>query len=189
MSLLKRELIISSLLLFSFNAFSADGDIHEVVPEIDADAKEITGNIRFTGKITDSSCDITQKDKDVYLGEHSAAKLKKNDDRTEEKAFDISLINCSLAMTSLRIKMEGTAYADNATLYALDANQKSAGKVGISIATAEGQQVTPVGDYSNIPLQADSRDYTLNYTAAYQATGLATPGEGNATVNYTVSYE
>ncbi|WP_250211503.1 hypothetical protein [Morganella morganii] len=50
MSLLKRELIISSLLLFSFNAFSADGDIHEVVPEIDADAKEITGNIRFTGK-------------------------------------------------------------------------------------------------------------------------------------------
>ena len=147
------------------------------------------GNIRFTGKITDSSCDITQKDKDVYLGEHSVAKLKKNDDRTEEKAFDIYLINCSLAMKSLKIKMECTAHADNATLYALDANEKSAGKVGISIATAEGQQVTPAGDYRDIPLKADSRDYTLNYTAAYQATGLATPGEGNATVNYTVSYE
>ncbi|AVK38779.1 fimbrial family protein [Morganella morganii] len=92
-------------------------------------------------------------------------------------------------MTSLKIKMEGTAHADNATLYALDANEKSAGKVGISIATAEGQQVTPAGDYRDIPLKADSRDYTLNYTAAYQATGLATPGEGNATVNYTVSYE
>ncbi|EMD6371691.1 TPA: fimbrial protein [Morganella morganii] len=190
MSLFKRKLIISSLLLLSFNAFSADDDINEITPEADvADAKEITGNIRFTGKITDSSCDITQKDKDVYLGEHSVAKLKKNDDRTEEKAFDISLINCSLAMTSLRIKMEGTAHADNATLYALDANDKSAGKVGISIMTAEGQQVTPAGGYRDIPLKADSRDYTLNYTAAYQATGLATPGEGNATVNYTVSYE
>ena len=183
MSLFKRKLIISSLLLFSFNAFSADGDVNEIAPEVDVDTKEITGNI------TDSSCDITQKDKDVYLGEHSVAKLKKNDDRTEEKAFDISLINCSLAMTSLKIKMEGTAHADNATLYALDANEKSAGKVGISIATAEGQQVTPAGDYRDIPLKADSRDYTLNYTAAYQATGLATPGEGNATVNYTVSYE
>lgn len=190
MSLFKRKLIISSLLLLSFNAFSAGDDINEIAPEADvADAKEITGDIRFTGKITDSSCDITQKDKDVYLGEHSVAKLKKNDDRTEEKAFDISLINCSLAMKSLKIKMEGAAHADNATLYALDANDKSAGKVGISIMTAEGQQVTPAGGYRDIPLKADSRDYTLNYTAAYQATGLATSGEGNATVNYTVSYE
>lgn len=77
MSLFKRKLIISSLLLFSFNAFSVDGDVNEIAPEVDADTKEITGNIRFTGKITDSSCDITQKDKDVYLGEHSVAKLKK----------------------------------------------------------------------------------------------------------------
>ncbi|MBA5837098.1 type 1 fimbrial protein, partial [Morganella morganii] len=53
-------------LLFSFNAFSADGDVNEIAPEVDVDPKEITGNIRFTGKITDSSCDITLKDKDVY---------------------------------------------------------------------------------------------------------------------------
>lgn len=123
MSLFKRKLIISSLVLLSFNAFSADDDIPDIIPEPDeVVVEEKMGNIRFTGKITDSSCDITQKDKDVYLGEHSVAKLKKNDDRTEEKAFDISLINCSLAMTSLKIKMEGTAHADNATLYALDAN-------------------------------------------------------------------
>lgn len=78
MSLFKRKLIISSLLLFSFNTFSADDDINEIAPEVDvAEAKKITGNIKFTGKITDSSCDITQEDKDVYLGEHSVAKLKK----------------------------------------------------------------------------------------------------------------
>lgn len=152
-------------------------------------AQEITGNIVFKGNITDSSCDIIQKNKEVDLGEHSVAALKNRDDRTREEAFDISLINCSLAMTSLKIKMEGTAHEDNAMLYALNANEESAGNVGIRIATAGGQQITPAGDYRDIPLQADSRDYTLNYTASYQATGLATPGTGNATVNYTVSYE
>lgn len=189
MSFFKRKLIISSLFLLSFNALSVD-DNNEIDPEVEIpEAKELTGNITFTGKITDSSCDITQKDKEVDLGEHSVTELKNKDDKTKAEAFDISLINCSLAMTSLKIKMEGAAHKDNVALYALDAGDKSAGNVGISIATEGGQQMIPAGDYQDIPLQADSRDYTLNYTAAYQATGLATPGEGNATVNYTVSYE
>lgn len=189
MSFFKRKLIISSLFLLSFNALSVD-DNHEIEPEVEVpEAKELTGNITFTGKITDSSCDITQKDKEVNLGEHSVTELKNKDDKTKAEAFDISLINCSLAMTSLKIKMEGEAHKDNAVLYALDAGDKSAVNVGISITTAAGQPMIPAGDYHDIPLQADSRDYTLNYTAAYQATGLATPGEGNATVNYTVSYQ
>ncbi len=182
----KFKLMVSSLVLLSFNSFSAD--IPDVRLEDIPETKEITGNIVFKGKITDSSCDIIQKNKEVDLGEHSVADLKKKDDRTKEEKFDISLINCSLAMTSLRIKIEGAAHTDNASLYALDTTEKSAGKVGISIATAEGQQMTPAAGYYDIPLQIDSRDYTLNYTAAYQATGLATPGSGNATVNYTVSY-
>lgn len=187
---LKRKLILSSLILLSFNSFSADDNPPVIQPEIDvADPAEITGNIKFKGNITDSSCDVIQKNKEVDLGDHSVLDLKKRDDKTNAEAFDISLMNCSLAMTSLKIKMTGTAHNDNAALYALDAGEKSAGNVGISIATAEGQQITPGSGYRDIPLQADSRDYTLNYTAAYQATGQATPGAGNATVNYTVSYE
>lgn len=190
MTLFKKKLIVSSLFLFAFNSFSADGDLYDIQPETDIpEGKDITGNIVFKGEITDSSCDITQKDKEVNLGGHSVAGLKNKGDKTKSEPFDISLINCSLAMTSLKIKMEGTAHKDNAVLYALNAEEKSAGNVGISITTAEGQQMVPAGNYHDIPLRPDSRDYTLNYTAAYQATGLATPGTGNATVNYTVSYE
>ncbi|XKD94877.1 fimbrial protein [Morganella morganii] len=125
----------------------------------------------------------------MELGEHSVADLKNKDDKTQAEEFDISLINCSLAMTSLKIKMEGTAHKDNAALYALDAGEKSAGNVGIAVTDKQDQPITPAGIYQNIALKNDSRDYTLTYKAAYQATGLATPGTGNATINYTVSYE
>ena len=98
----------------------------------------------YREKLRTSSCDITQKDKDVYLGEHSVAKLKKMmTERKKKASFDISLINCSLAMTSLKIKMEGTAHAPTMQRCMHWMPMKSAGKVGISIATAEGQQITP----------------------------------------------
>lgn len=188
MSFFKIKLIIFSL--FSFNAFSADDILRDIKYETDTpEAKEITGNITFKGNITDSSCDIIQKNKEVDLGEHSVAELKNKDDKTQSEEFDISLINCSLAMMSLKIKMEGTAHKDNPALYALDAGENSAGKVGITVTDKQDKQITPAGIYQDIVLKNDSRDYTLTYKAAYQATGLVTPGTGNATVNYTVSYE
>lgn len=192
MSSFKRKLIVSSLLLLSFNSFSDDSNNIPGLIEGEHQgrvAKRITGNIIFKGKITDSSCDIIQKDKEVDLGEHSVADLKKKDNKTPVKEFDISLINCSLAMTPLKIKMEGMAHTDNAELYALEADEKSAGNVGIVITDEQDQLISPAGIYKDIALKNDSRDYTLTYKAAYQATGLATPGTGNATINYTVSYE
>ncbi|HID7484008.1 fimbrial protein [Morganella morganii] len=187
MSYLKRKLLITSLILLSVNTFAADED-----PFIEAERKdptEINGSINFSGKITDSSCDITQKDIDVDLKNHSAALLKNRDDRTPPENFDIAITNCSLSMKSLQIKMTGAAHNDNPALFALDANDKSAGNVGIVITTSGNYQITPAEGYRDITLTPDSRDYTLTYSAGYQATGLATPGEGNATINYTVSYE
>lgn len=186
MSLLKRKLIISSFIFLSAGSFAGNGAI---LPEVDGLSDTIiTGNIIFRGNITDSSCEIFQKDKEVDLGNHSVAELKNRDDKTNPEPFDISVMNCSLAMTSLKITMNGTPHKDNAALYTLDAGENSAGNVGISITTAAGQQVMPGTDYT-IERKTDSRDYTLSYNAAYQATGLTTPGTGNATVNYTVSYE
>ncbi|HAS8349659.1 fimbrial protein [Morganella morganii] len=188
MSLLKNKLFISSLFLLSVSSFAAD--VEEIIGEIPSeDPVEINGNIVFKGEITDSSCDIAQKDIEVDLGTHSAKLLKTRDDRTPEKEFDIVVADCSLSMTSLKIKMTGTAHGDNATLYALDAGEKSAGNVGIIVIDKQNQPITPGADYQDITLKNDSRDYTLTYSAAYQATGLATPGTGNATINYTVSYE
>ncbi len=191
MSSLKNKLLISFLFLLSVNSFAADGN--EIIGEQPAeDYIPIRGNIVFKGEITDSSCDIAQRNIEVDLKSHSVALLKNKDDKTPAEQFDIVIENCSLSMTSLKINMAGTAHKDNATLFALDADDKSAGNVGIAITDISGagnHLMNPAGGDRNITLKNDSRDYTLTYSAAYQATGLATPGKGNATVNYTVSYE
>ena len=185
---LKGKLLISSLLLLSVNSFAADDN--EIIGELPyEDPVEINGNIAFKGEITDSSCDFAQKNIEVNLGSHSAALLKNRDDRTPEEEFNIILTNCSLAMKSLKVKMTGTAHKDSAVLFALDADDNSAGNVGIVITGSDSEQISPAGVYRDIALKDNSRDYTLTYRAAYQATGLATPGAGNATVNYTISYE
>ncbi|KOO19453.1 major fimbrial subunit [Morganella morganii] len=185
---LKGNLLISSLLLLSVNSFAAD--VNEIIGEVPSeDPIEINGNIAFKGEITDSSCDITQKNIEVNLGSHSAALLKNRDDRTPTEAFDIVMTDCSLSMTSLKIKMTGTAHEDNAALYALDAGEKNAGNVGIVVMNEQDQPIIPGTPYQDIALKKDSRDYTLGYKAAYQATALVTPGTGNATINYTVSYQ
>ena len=175
MSCFKSKLLISSLFLLSVNSLAADGDDAFIVPEV-KEPTEINGNIVFKGEITDSSCDITQKDIEVDLGSHSAALLKNRDDRTPAEQFDIVVTDCSLSMASLKIQMSGTAHKDNAALFALDAGTGN-------------HLMSPAGGDRKITLKNDSRDYTLTYSAAYQATGLATPGKGNATINYTVSYQ
>ncbi|KJF79259.1 major fimbrial subunit [Morganella morganii] len=188
MSRFKSKLLISSAHLLSVNSLAADGD--EILGEQPAeDPVEINGHIIFKGEITDSSCDIAQKDIEVNLGTHSAKLLKNRDDRTPAEQFDIAVTDCSLSMTSLKIQMSGTAHKDNAALFALDAGENNAGNVGIMVIDKQDQPVTPGAAYQDIVLKNDTRDYTLTYSAAYQATGLATPGAGNATINYIVSYE
>ncbi len=191
MSCFKNRLLISSLFLLSVNSFAAD-DAGILGEQPSEDPIEINGNIVFKGEITDSSCDIAQKNIEVDLGTHSAKLLKNRDDRTPAEQFDIVVTDCSLSMASLKIQMSGTAHKDNAALFALDAGEKNAGNVGIVIIDIAGtgnHLMSPAGGDRNITLKNDSRDYTLTYSAAYQATGLATPGKGNATINYTVSYQ
>ncbi len=180
---IKHKYIISALIIFSANAYA----INDINPE-PAEPVEISGNVHFKGNITDSSCDITQKDQEVELGTHSVTLLKENGKSTPPVDFTIDIENCSLSMSSLTIQMSGESHVGNNTIFALDADDQSAGKVGIAIKTKEGKTVMPAGDKREILLRQDSRDYSLNYTANYQATGLATSGKANATVNYTVTY-
>ncbi|WP_413493290.1 fimbrial protein [Morganella psychrotolerans] len=180
---LKGKFIISALFLFSANAFA----VNDIIPEAEG-PDVISGDFHFKGNITDSSCDITQKDQEVELGTHSVAVLKENGSSTAPVEFTIDIKNCSLSMNALTIQMAGSPHAGNNAIFALDADDQSAGKIGIAIKTKDGEAVTPAGGSRNIPLRHDSRDYSLDYAANYQSTGLATPGKANATVNYTVTY-
>lgn len=179
---IKSKFIISALVMFASNVYAID----DIKPEIE-DPTEINGNIHFKGNITDSSCDIMQ-DQEVDLGTHSVAILTENGNSTTPVDFAIDIKNCSLSMSALTIQMMGASHAENNAIFALDADDQSAGKIGIAIKTKAGEAVTPAGGSHNIPLRQDSRDYSLNYIANYQATGLSTPGKANATVNYTVTY-
>lgn len=180
---LKNKLIISALIMFTANAYA----INDIKPEAEYPA-EISGNINFKGNITDSSCDITQKDLEVELGTHSVSVLTENGKNTDPVDFTIDIKNCSLSMNALTIQMMGASHAEDNAIFALDPDDQSAGKIGIVIKTKDGEAVTPAGGSRNIPLRQDSRDYALNYVANYQATGLATPGKANATVTYIVTY-
>lgn len=180
---LKSKLITSALIMFAANAYAVD----DIKPEVE-DPAEISGNIYFKGNITDSSCDITQKDQEVELGTHSVAILTENGKNTDPVDFTIDIKNCSLSMNALTIQMMGASHAENNAIFALDADEQSAGKIGIAIKTKGGDAITPAGGRQNILLRQDSRDYALDYVANYQATGLSTPGKANATVTYTVTY-
>ena len=180
---IKSKSIISALVMFASNVYAID----DIIPEVE-DPAEISGSIHFKGNITDSSCDITQKDQEVELGTHSVAILTENGKNTDPVDFTIDIKNCSLSMSALTIQMMGPSHAENNAIFALDADDQSAGKIGIAIKTKEGEAITPAGGRRNIPLRHDSRDYALNYIANYQATGLSTPGKANATVNYIVTY-
>ncbi|OBU02498.1 fimbrial protein [Morganella psychrotolerans] len=182
---LKSKLMVSALIVFTATSFADDPAEIAVEPK---DPEYIDGSIKFKGLITDSSCNITQKEQEVELGTHSAAVLKEINSRTNPVEFTIDIKDCSLSMSSLTIAMNGVAHADNNAIFALNTNEESAGKVGIQISTEAGDPVTPAGISEKITLRQDSRDYSKTYAANYLATGLATPGPANATVNYTVTY-
>lgn len=182
---LKSKLMVSALIMFTTTSFAADPVQIEGEPK---ESEHINGSIKFKGSITDSSCNITQKEQEVDLGVHSAAILKEMNSSTNPVDFTIDIKDCSLSMNSLTITMNGEAHADNNAIFALNTDEQSAGKVGIEISTKAGDPVTPAGMSKNITLRQDSRDYSLAYVANYRATGLATPGTANATVNYTVTY-
>ncbi|HCM63729.1 MAG TPA: type 1 fimbrial protein [Morganella sp. (in: Bacteria)] len=180
----KIKLIVSALIMFSSNVFA--DDVHEIKPEAQGPVS-VSGNINFKGSITDSSCDIT-KNQDVELGTHSVTVLKERGQTTAEVDFNIDIKDCSVSMNSLAITISGEPHQDNNTIFALNADEQSAGKVGIALKTKEGDVVNPTGDKRVIEPRTDTRDYSLGYVVNYMATGLATPGTANATVNYTVTY-
>ena len=153
------------------------------------------GTIDFTGSITANTCTIdgstTSTTKTVDLGSVPASALSTVGQTAGNKSFSFVLTNCSSSATKVATRFESLVASPEGYLSLTGAGSTGVAEnvqVGIYDAAGELQPVNgviPTTSYVDL----DNGDATLNYTAAYYATGVATPGDANAQVSYTLSYQ
>ncbi|MCY1308046.1 hypothetical protein D9M70_580280 [compost metagenome] len=85
----------------------------------------------------------------------------------------------------------GSGVVGNTKLLALNPGYNSAKGIGIAIMNSSGE-VLDLKTKPQIPAVVNGQDATVSFAAAYVTTGdpkAATPGDGNATLPFTLLYE
>ncbi|WP_193017380.1 fimbrial protein [Proteus sp. FME41] len=155
-------------------------------------AYAVDGVINFTGDITAQSCKIdgdTQGTKTVNLGSVPASALAAEGQTAGNQIFSMKLTECAGAATKVATHFESLALGSAENRLKLD-SASTAKNVEIALYDQNGvlQPVNgTVPDASYIAITDNTA--TLNYIAAYYATGAATAGSANSVVSYTLSYQ
>lgn len=162
------------------------------------------GQINFTGYINNDACSVegaAGKDKAIMvdMGNMSIKDLGTDTAPTAGRvaASDINLnLNCNQG-TKVSMKFEaakgGSGVVEGKKVLALNPGLNSAKGIGIAIMDSNGQVIdlnTP--ETAKITSALNGGDATLTFAAAYVTTGdpkTATPGDGNATLPFTLEYE
>ena len=176
--------LMGALLSFTHNSFAADG------------------TITFRGKIVDNSCTVQTASKSltVQLPTVSANLLNGVGKTTGETPFEVTLENCKAANTNTGQTVR--LYFFGGTTSAVDLNRKilnntsntsAASNVGIQITDST---LTPIplgkqiGEYAATDKVAlATTGVILRYWARYYATGTATAGNVESTVQYNIVYD
>ena len=153
------------------------------------------GTVNFTGSITANTCTIDGSTgaatKTVDLGSVPASALSAVGQTAGNKAFSFVLTGCSAGAAKVAARFESLVASPTGYLALTNAGQAGVAQnvqVGIYDAAGTLQPVNgtvPTTSYVDVT----SGNATLNYTAAYYATGQATVGTANAQVAYTLSYQ
>ncbi|OWF87161.1 hypothetical protein B4916_22020 [Yersinia intermedia] len=150
------------------------------------------GQINFIGNITATTCSINSgtPTQTVNLGDVPASSLASTGQTAGHKSFALNLTGCTGGMTAVGARFESLSLANSNGRLNLDAASDAAG-VEVAIYDSIG---TPQSVNGNIPdesyVMLDAGSATLNYIAAYYATGPgpAEIGSANSAVSYTLSY-
>ena len=148
------------------------------------------GTVKFTGKILDSACtvDASTKDQTVALGQIDKGAFSAAGDTAAATRFSIKLTACPATVTSAKVKFDGTADAGNNNVLALTSGTGVATGVGVQLANADGSVLPLYTDSTSTTLSTTGVN-TLDFVARYIATAATvTPGEADATANFTVNY-
>ncbi|HFW1990954.1 TPA: fimbrial protein [Salmonella enterica subsp. enterica serovar Saintpaul] len=164
-----------------------------------------TGQVTFTGTITNSPCDIAPGDDAITVpfGQISYRHLQTAGSTTDSKPFTIHLQNCAFDPDDATAdknpvgKMSKVTVSFSANTGGTDTAHKayistgSAAHVGVQLLKSDNTSVispnTPMADTEAQQLQPGNN--SLNFFARVIAldTGV-TPGEVNASVTYTLKY-
>ncbi|HGP0804510.1 TPA: fimbrial protein [Salmonella enterica subsp. diarizonae serovar 61:l,v:z35] len=160
-----------------------------------------TGQVTFTGTITNSPCDIAPGDDNIQVsfGQVSNRHFKAADDTSDSKPFTIHLQNCSFdpndvtkadsagKLSKVAVSFSGTGE----TTHHSYVNTGSAKNVGIQLLKSDGQTyIEPNSTASEADAQQlQAGNNNLNFFARLIAlTTDVTPGGIEASVTYTLKY-
>ncbi|MEE4408890.1 MULTISPECIES: fimbrial protein [unclassified Serratia (in: enterobacteria)] len=155
------------------------------------------GTITFTGKLTDSTCDVKVNDSangnaTITLPTLPVSQLAAANATAGNTNFTMKLSNCTPKTGTVRAYFEAGANVDAATgrLKNTALASEAAGKVDVQLLDAK-DNVLEAGNTSQRSLDGTALTdgaATLGYQARYFATGKTTAGKLNTSVTYSIDY-
>lgn len=157
-----------------------------------------SGTITITGKVMNSTCDVTgtggSNDFTVALPPVATTALNTSGATAGAQKFSLNLSGCPSTPSGIKV---GTQFSSSS----VNGNGQLSNTAGTGYATNVAVQLLDSGSnpitVGNSPTGAAVTDQTtlsgtsatLNYTAQYYATGVATAGNVSTTVQYVINYQ
>lgn len=161
-------------------------------PGAEAGTQGAGGEVKFTGEITDVSCEISaaSKSQTVDLGKWAKSYFESRTETTQTP-FTISVKNCPESVANVAVLFDGDKDSGDSTLL-----KTTGGATGVGIKLYESDRATPVaiGSISkavNVTSGSGNNGGSadLNFLADYKSDGAAIAvGPANATSNFVMVY-
>ncbi|WP_442796721.1 fimbrial protein [Pantoea vagans] len=149
------------------------------------------GEVKFTGEITDVSCNVSagSKSQTVDLGKWAKSYFESRSETTETP-FTISVKDCPASVTKVAVLFDGDKDAGDSTLLKVAGD----GAAGVGIKLYEADRSTPIaiGSISKavkVVTATDGGSADLKFFADYKSDGAAiTVGKANSVSNFVMVY-
>lgn len=160
-------------------------------PGASAGTQGAGGEVRFTGEITDVSCDVStgSKSQTVDLGKWAKSYFESRSETTETP-FTISVKDCPESVTKVAVLFDGDKdTGDNTLLKVTDGNATG---VGIKLYEADRTTAISIGEISKAVTVAKATgggSADLNFFADYKSDGnTISVGKANSVSNFVMVY-
>lgn len=150
--------------------------------------------ITFQGEVTDETCSVTVNGNDaspvVLLPTVSASTLSTPGDTAGQTTFEVGVTGCTGSETGVTIS---TVFVGNqVTVDGNLGNTGSATNVDIQVVDTADTPINFTGGFNgggDLSLEAGETSASAIYAVQYYATGAATAGTVQASLQYAVSYQ
>lgn len=148
--------------------------------------------ITFKGAVADQTCTVTINGNEVapvvLLPTARAADLAISGATDKDTTFDLGISNCTVSEDDVTVST--VFVGNNVTDAGRLGNTGTANNVDIQLLNTTGTPINLTGGYTSpdLLLPAGDTEASATYTARYYATGAATVGTVQASLQYAVTY-